>query len=433
MQVQLEMFPKAASTTTKKHNTIFKSILMDKSNRIFSGSLPRDLKESANIIDYTGGRSLICPPDGDGFTESTIGWHVQSSGLLLGLSTLEFYNRGQEGETESTTSLQLRIMPGAQSSDHWKLRINLTELLGAPFNCVERNADMMVFYWKTGGDSVNSTLAVHLEMTDSNGTVISSLRPGSFNWGNIAPRNWTPSTWRLGPECNVAADVGIPGSQQGVDYWIVKLGSNPKASVVMFDLKSIVSIDLCFDFVIPLGGGSMPSAFFRIYIDRFGIRQDYVPTYRSILSGTNIGSTRYGPRMMPVSVPEILEYAPLKAYANKVAISYAAPTFFVDVTCLHDPATELIWAGYGVRFNIPAWGVTESLWWRAMTVIYQWERKKGFTLRVVAVPAASAVEDYSNVVSSKYWTNALEGLYSNIIDKLRSPDEKSVPVEKRKQ
>jgi hypothetical protein len=341
----LEVFKKSDATSTKKHETIFKSILMDQSNRIYGGNLPRDLKETANILDFTGGRSLRCPPDGDGFTEGTYGWHTETSGLLIGLSSLETYNTGQEDETTSNNSIMIGLMPAQTipSLSSWKVRLQLTEVLGVPFDSVLRNSDMMQFYWKTGGDTVNSTLALHLELVDKNGTVISSLRPGQIPIGWVAPTNWTASTWKIGPDCNVQEVTGPPHSQSGVDYWYSKHPAKP------FDWKNVNAIYLCFDFTIPLGGGSLPNQFFKIYVDRLVFSQDYVPFYRVNITKY---SNKYGGRMERVTVPEILEFAPLKAYGDKVALAHAAPTFFIDVTCLHDPATELVWAGYGVRFDI---------------------------------------------------------------------------------
>ena len=48
LQVDLEVFVK--NDASKRHTTIFKHILMDQSNRIAKGTVPRDLKESANEL-----------------------------------------------------------------------------------------------------------------------------------------------------------------------------------------------------------------------------------------------------------------------------------------------------------------------------------------------------------------------------------------------
>jgi len=98
----------------------------------------------------------------------------------------------------------------------------------------------------------------------------------------------------------------------------------------------------------------------------------------------------------------------------------------LDVVVLHDPSSEIILPGYGIRFNIPAWGIPETLYWRSLRVHYIWGKgeSKGFELRIMAVPASSGSEDYSNVLSSKTWTMDSEGMFKNVSDVIRKRKER---------
>jgi len=159
-KVVLDMFPKSeAAIGTKKHTTIFKHILPDSSNLIKSGNVPRDLKESSNILNLTGGKSERAPVDGDLWTERLSGWHKDTSNFELSLDgslvcNTFAANAVPEGEVLSTKSIKAKPFSSSTLpfvSGRVEFHVNFPEILtGEPYDAVVRKAALINFRWTIG-------------------------------------------------------------------------------------------------------------------------------------------------------------------------------------------------------------------------------------------------------------------------------------------
>jgi len=411
-KVVVDLFVK--NDAARRHNTIFKSILPDQSNVIESGNMPRDLKESANILDVVGGKSTQAPVDGDAWTESMKGWHKDGDNFALSLEKSITCNPSDlknlpEDATVSTASIAATPFVGV--SGPLKFHLTLPEVLGGElFNAALRKASLIQFRWTCGYVGFPGITGLMLGLVDANGTEIEADAEGWFP-RLLQSGEWDTVQQRIGSDMKIWDFMSVH-LHKGEWYYTGE-GDVDKG----FDWSKIRELYLVFDSATPFITPILPlPLYLPIYIDRLLITQDFIPKVR-VSDSDRVN--KYESRMQPIEAPEIYELGPLKAYANKLLKASAQPTFILDVTVLHDPATEIILPAYGIRFDWPAHGISSSLWWRGLAVHYIWDLQQGFRLRIQAVPATLGSEDYSNVLATKTWTGTNEGLLKNLIGNQR--------------
>jgi hypothetical protein len=277
----------------------------------------------------------------------------------------------------------------------------LPEVLGGElFDAVLRKASIVEFRWTCGEVNFPSITGLTLGLVDANDTKIVADVEGWFPKPMTIHGEWGIIQQRIGPDMPIWDYVRALRKGE----WHYTGDGDPNKG---FDWKKIRDVCIKFD--------SVGQLYLPIYIDRLFITQDFVPKVRVSDSDKVY---KYESRMQSIEAPEIYELGPLKVYANKLLKASAQPTFILDVTVLHDPATEIILPAYGIRFDWPAHGISSSLWWRGLAVHYVWNRSKGFVLRIEAVPATLGSEDYSNVLATKTWTGTNEGLLKNVTSAL---------------
>jgi hypothetical protein len=402
-KVIVDLFVK--NSESKRHTTILKSIIPDQSTLIKTGEVPRDLNETFNMIDLTGGKSERAPVDGDAWTESLVGWHTVSNNFTLGLTTeyvCNLFNVDNPPEGEVVSTQSIKFQPFASFSGAAEAKLVFPEVLsGELFDCEARKASLIVFRWMCGDVQFPSLTGMTIRLKDANGTMIEAQV--SEAWFAVLPKGqWGLMQQRIGSDLLIH-DVSPRHMRNGEWFYSMDPGNNA------FDWTRIQEMHFAFE---STGFYNLP-----VYIDRLYIVQDFIPKVR-VQDPVKI--EKYGRRMQPFSVPEMYEPGVMKAYGLKILKATATPTFVIDATFLHDPATEVILPGYGIRFNIPAWGISETLYWRSIRVHYVWSRQEGLVLRVIAVPATSGSEDYSYLLASKTWTIlGREGLDKNIGDAIR--------------
>ena len=390
----LDIFP--VNDASHQHTTIFASAGTAK-----QGKSPRDVKESPNVLEITGSKSLNEPSDSDAWTEPTIfggkseAWHEIGGYGILGTTATPHaccdehqINCGSYalvGKTASITS---------PTGNPVTFELHFQEALGFYYDAIARNLTAISF--KSAIDtnvSQGNRYTVRIALEDSHGAIILSneIHDGPLTRNQFRDMIFQTTAEAPGATWVLEKDVGLTPS---------------------FDWTQLSKLRIIFNWLItPV---SMPLTYF---VDCFSMNQNFIPQVRVV------DSTRqalYDTRMQSMDAPEYTELEDLRTYGLKIVQASATPTYYVDHTFTHSPATELIKAGWQVRFSMANMGITSSVWWRVLEAGWLWNNNDGLLLHLVAVPASSGSYDYSGSLSSRIWTKDRAGLDKNIIDAIRA-------------
>jgi hypothetical protein len=382
----LNIFP--VNDASHQHATIFQYGDLAK-----QGKSPRDVKESANVLEITGGKSLQEPSDGDNWTEPTIfggkseAWHLLTGYGILGTTATPHAcgSYALVGKTASITS---------PTGNPMVFELHFQEALGAYYDAIARNLSAISFESAIDTSvSQGNRYTIRIALEDSHGAIILS---NEIHDGPLTRNQFSDMIFKAVPEA--------PG-----DGWTLEkdVGLTPT-----FDWTQLSKLRLIFNWLIaPV---SMPLTYF---VDCFSMTQNFIPQVRVV------DSTRqalYDTRMQNIDAPEYTELNDLRDYGLKLVQASATPTYYVDHLFEFDPSTELIKAGWQVRFNMSNFGIASGVWWRVLEAGWIWNKQDGLLLHLVAIPASSGSYDYSKNISSRVWTKDRAGLDKNIIDAIRA-------------
>jgi len=382
----LDIFP--VNDASHQHATIFQYGDLAK-----QGKSPRDVKESANVLEITGGKSVQEPSDGDNWTEPTVfggkseAWHLLTGYGILGTTATPHAcgSYALVGKTASITS---------PTGNPMVFELHFQEALGAYYDAIARNLSAISF--KSAIDtsvSQGNRYTIRIALEDSHGAIILS---NEIHDGPLARNQFSDMIFKAVPEA--------PG-----DGWTLEkdVGLTPT-----FDWTQLSKLRIIFNWLItPV---SMPLTYF---VDCFSMTQNFIPQVRVVDSARQ---ALYDTRMQNIDAPEYTEFNDLRDYGLKLVQASATPTYYVDHLFEFDPSTELIKAGWQVRFNMSNFGIASGVWWRVLEAGWLWNKQDGLLLHLVAIPASSGSYDYSKNISSRVWTKDRAGLDKNIIDAIRA-------------
>jgi hypothetical protein len=404
----LDIFSKSA--TNRRHTSIIKRNISDDSNVVTQGALTRDLKEAANVLKVTGGKSIAEPSDLDKWTETDINaWSTKSGYGYLKLVNIP---------TPAVGDWMVKGVAGGPDPYFMDLRLDVAA--GQMFDAIARNAYLINFYAgsnQSAGLGPGSSVWVDVELEDASGTVISTYKGTS----SVGTCPLTANTMGLiqvpiGPQSLPMPRCDPMGLMLSCPWTWVKFSEEGWENG--FNWRQIVRISVRFE---PRGSVQPGGPQYNYYLDGFYIAQDYIPTV-TVYDPIRVG--KYDIREQPVDASEFTDFSELEKYALEILPAYSAPTFYIDSDFMHDPSVELLKAGWQVRFDSDSWGLASTLYWRILKI--NWRLKEGrFTPHIVALPATSGSEDYSNAVSGKVWTRWPGGLEKNIIDYLQKLGERA--------
>ena len=376
----VDIFP--VNDASHQHTTIFASAGTAK-----QGKSPRDVKESANVLEITGGKSLSEPSDGDAWTEPTVfggkseAWHLLTGYGILGTTTTPHScgSYALVGKTASITD---------PTGNPMIFELHFQEALGFYYDAIARNLTAISFRCAIDSNvSQGNYYTVRIGLEDSHGTAMTSME---LHNGPLTRNQFADMIFAVNPSATFTATQGT----------------------VAFDWTQISKLRIIFNWVItPV---NMPLTYF---VDCFSMSQNFIPQVRVV------DSTRqalYDSRMQSMDAPEYTEFNDLRDYGLKLVQASATPTYYVDHTFAHSPATELIKAGWQVRFNMSNFGIASSVWWRVLEAGWLWNKNDGLLLHLVAIPASSGSYDYSASLVNRMWTKDRAGLDKNIIDAIRA-------------
>ena len=400
----LDVFPVADAS--HRHTTIFTDDQI-----ITSGESPRDIKESPNILEVTGGKSTLEPSTGDTWTEGSVdggksnAWHTPSGFGIVGVvrNPVDCGNSALVGFAGNSNFMQ--------DKNGFIFELNLQEALGSYYDAVTRNLQAISFRVACNNDMGTAGFKVRIAVQDSNGTRLAQVLLN----GSTGPRKantYQQTTVPLSPA--ITSDGKI---LDFMNWYYEKVGPPDSDGSIRFHWDKLAKIFIYNIITASVGQQGKFKYPMGFYIDCFYISQNWIPEVRVVDS---LRSGKYDPRMMSIDAPEYTDYAELKNYALSLVQAAATPTYFADFYVLHDPATELIKAGWQVRFSAPNFGISSSVYWRLLEVHWIWTKAQGLIVRVVGVPAISGSADYSKNLSSRVWTNKEAGEWKNVIDAIHT-------------
>jgi hypothetical protein len=368
---------------------------------VTKGRSPRDIKESPNILEVTGGKSTHEPDDQDAWTEQGTAGHWRS---LSGYGTIQM--------VKSPVSCGTYALAGAAptaknpADNPFIFELDLKATLAEYFNAQLRKMQFVEFNLAIDRNMRGpGSLNIYLGLEDSHGTRVTTKGTTYPTPTGPTVRNqYQKVIFNIGPD---STQICIPSlGYTGLCQMVYESYKG-----VVFDWTKVAKLRIILESVNDINS-PYPITY---YIDCFTLGQNYVPTVRVVDSAR---VAKYDPRMQPIEAPEYTESTELQAYALALLRASATPTYLMDVEIIHDPATELLKAGWQVRFDSAAFGVTSSVWWRLLEVGWLWS-KTGLIVHLVAIPASSGSADFSYNMSARVWTKDEAGLYKNIIDAIR--------------
>ena len=377
----LDIFP--VNDATHQHTSILQA-----GDLFMSGKSPRDVKESANVLELTGGKSTQEPSDGDAWTETFLQmWHPNTSCTLQSVT-----NPVSCGKSALAAWVPDIIIPV-------EIELDLREALGGEyFNAVTRQLSLVSFKLAVSSNMGWNTFQVKLAFVDSNGAVIVG---NEVLTGPQKANSYLDMIFNASPTSSIAGGGSLTLASGEGDFTL--------ESGESFDWTQLAKVRLRFQIQV----GTETHTPLTYYVDCFHMVQNYTPQVR-VIDAARVA--QYDPRMQSIDAPEYTEYADLNAYGVQLAQASSTPTYSVDLTFHFDPTTELLKAGWSVRFNLPNFGIGTNVWWRLLEVEWKWNSKDGLTVRLIAIPASTGSADYTHNLSSRVWTRDRAGLDKNIIE-----------------
>jgi len=363
-QGTLLFFPK--NDAAKRHTTVLKSVLYASDNNVKSFRMPRSIDEVKNWCFFMGRMSYYEPPDMDAWTESTKGWYRNAITSLYQDQAYAAPILGVGGVGLSVYS----ILGVTYSKIGPWFGLDIPAVLGDYFNCSERSADFLHFWYavkpgveKTGLYAVSPK--VFLVDADGNriyrfmdliGSIDADWWSGWLWWTlyggwreYTAPIGWSTSIYDyLNPDPETARDWYFDTGFHSFNWDKIRL-------IEFQDWNTKLSEQQNF-----------------LWIDGLYFHQAYTPKYLAKDPGLE-SSKKYGIRMeRPVTV-DYYTYADLKAWADIVIASTSKPTLLLDVTAKLDPAAETLYPAYSIGLNVPRLGITAgSPYFRILEIHYHW-------------------------------------------------------------
>jgi len=364
-QGTLLFFPKA--DTGKRHSTVLKNVLYASDNNVQSFNLKRSIDEVKNECTFVGGMSYSEPANMDAWTETTKGWYRNEITSLYQDQAYAAPILGIGGASLSTYS----ILGVTYSKIGPWFGLDIPAVLGDYFNCSERSADFLHFWYgvKPGLElSLIGAVCPKVFLQDADGNriyrflgMVASIDSESWadnvwflvhgGWQEyVAPIGWSTSIYDyLNPDPDTARD------------WYFDTGFH----TFNWDKVRLIEFQDC---QASQNRSSEQQNF--LWIDGLYFHQAYQPKY---IAKNQESINKYGLRMERPSTVDFVELSDLKAWADKVILATSKPTLLLDVDALLNPASEALYPAYSIGLNIPRLGITAgSPYFRILEIHYRW-------------------------------------------------------------